>query len=112
MLILLALPAIVAVAAIHRYVNLFAPMNLLVRRARAQQPRWGTAAILAMIAVSLLAAMRAVADAVSNGAPGWLNLVVLIFAWDAIKVGLSALELVVRCLLSVLPHLRPTRLAS
>ena len=40
MLILLALPVIVAVAAFHRYLQIYAPSNLLVRRVRAQQPRW------------------------------------------------------------------------
>lgn len=30
--------------------------------------------------------MHAVAAAPARGAPGWLNLVVLILAWDAIKV--------------------------
>ena len=37
--------------------------------------------------------MHALAEAVADGAPSWLNLVVLLLAWDSIKLGvLSILE--------------------
>ncbi|CAI9419251.1 hypothetical protein [Nocardioides sp. T2.26MG-1] len=87
MLILLALPVLFAVSAIHRYLAVFAPTNLLVRGVRSHEPRWRTVAMLAAIAVGLLLAMHLVAIAVVNGAPGWLNLAVLVLAWDALKVG-------------------------
>jgi hypothetical protein len=87
MLILLALPVIVAVAAMHRFVAVFAPTNVLVRRARTQEPRWEASAVLAVFAVGLLVIMHLVAVALANGAPGWLNLVVVLLAWDAIKLG-------------------------
>jgi hypothetical protein len=38
MLILLALPTIVAVAAMHRYLRSYAPTNLLICHVRAQEP--------------------------------------------------------------------------
>ncbi|MDE0804316.1 MAG: hypothetical protein OSA99_13465 [Acidimicrobiales bacterium] len=96
MLILLALPAIAAVAALHRYLQFYAPTNLLVRRMRARQPRWRSAAVLASTAVCLLVVMHVVADAVAHGAPGWLNVIVLILVWDAIKVSCLAIGVALR----------------
>jgi|LUMU01.1.fsa_nt_gb hypothetical protein len=96
MLILLAIPVIVAVALVHRLVQAVAPSNLLVRRVRAAQPRWRTGAVLLGLATVLLLTMHVVADAVSAGAPGWLNLVVLVLAWDALKVGWLAVEVTLR----------------
>lgn len=112
MLLLFALPVIAAVAVVHRYLHLYAPTNLLVRRLRAEEPRWRTAAVVVVVGAGLLVAMHATASAVVHGAPGWLNLLVLVLAWDAIKLGLAALELVVRCLWSARPGLRSTTLAS
>ena len=93
MLILLALPVIFAVAAMHRYLQFYAPSNMLVRRVRAQEPRWRTCSAMAGVAGVLLLAMHAVGTAVSSGAAGWLNLVVLVLAWDAIKVGWLAIAI-------------------
>ncbi|MDT9591599.1 hypothetical protein RDV89_00875 [Nocardioides zeae] len=36
------------------------------------------------------------AEAVTRGAPGWLNLLVLVLAWDAIKIGLLAIAVLLR----------------
>ena len=63
MLVLLALPVIVAVAAMHRYLQLYAPTNLLTRRVRAHEPRWRTAAGLIVLAGLLLVAMHVLAEA-------------------------------------------------
>ena len=86
MLILLALPVLAVVAAMHRYLQRYAPSNLLARRVRASPPRVRSAIALLALAAGLLLAMQAVSEAVSAGAAGWLNLVVLILAWDAIKL--------------------------
>lgn len=96
MLIPLVLPVLFSVAAMHRYLAVFAPTNVLVRRLRASEPRWRTAALLASVAVALLAAMHGAASAVASGAPGWLNIVVLVLAWDAIKLGLLATGVFIR----------------
>lgn len=96
MLILLAMPVLIAVAAMHRYLAVFAPTNVLVRRLRASEPRWRTAALLAAVAVALLAAVHGAASAVASGAPGWLNIVVLVLAWDAIKLALLAMGVFIR----------------
>ena len=87
MLIVFAIPIIVAVALVHRLIQAVAPSNLLVRSVRSARPRWRLAAALLGIAVVLFVTMHVVAKAVSAGAPGWLNLVVLVLAWDALKVG-------------------------
>lgn len=92
MVLLLALPVFATVALIHRCLQMYAPTNRLVRRVRMAAPRFRTAVGLLAVAAALLLAMHLVAVAVVAGAPGWLNLVVLVLAWDAIKlVGLSIL---------------------
>lgn len=97
MLILLALPVIVAVAALHRYLQSYAPTNLLTHRVRAQEPRWSVVALLTLLVATLLAVMHLVRGAVANGGPGWLNLAVLVLAWDVIKLGILAGVLAGRC---------------
>jgi hypothetical protein len=101
MLILLALPVIVAVAAMHRYLQTFAPTNQLARRVRAQEPRWSTAAVLSVLVAALLVAMHGLGEAVGNGAPGWLNLIVLVLAWDAIKLAALVCAVLARCALLI-----------
>src|SRR4051812_18454342 len=90
MLILLAIPVVVAVALVHRLIQAVAPSNLLVRRVRSARPCGRGAAALLGLAAVLFLTMHVVANAVSAGAPGWLNLVVLVLAWDAIKIGMLA----------------------
>lgn len=90
MIMLLALPVIAAVALAHRYLALYAPTNVLLRRVRAAAPDLSTAAAMLAVALSLIVALEAVSDALAAGAPGWLNLVVLVLAWDAIKISWSA----------------------
>lgn len=96
MLILLALPAVVAVAATHRYLRIYAPSNVIVRQALSATPRWRIVAALLAFAAVLLIAVRAVAEEVAAWAPGWLNLVVLVLAWDAIKVVILAVHVGLR----------------
>ena len=96
MLILVAIPVVLAVAAANRYLQLYAPSNVLVRRVHSRRLQWRSAFALAGIAGVLLIAMHAVAAAVAGGASGWLNLVVLILAWDAIKLGVAALATFLR----------------
>ncbi len=96
MIMLLALPVIAAVALVHRYLLLYAPSNVLMRRARASRPTLSTVAVLLAVAAGLIVAVKVLSGAMAAGAPGWLNLVVLIFAWDAIKIGWLAIALLFR----------------
>lgn len=98
MFILLAIPLIVAVAFVHRVIQVVAPTNLLVRSVRSARPGGRVAAALFGLATVLVLATHVVADAVSAGAPGWLNLVVLVLAWDALKVGWLAVSVILRAI--------------
>lgn len=97
MIMLLALPVIASVALAHRCVVVYAPSNVLIRRVRAKAPALSAAASMLAVASSLIVALKVVSDAVAAGAPGWLNLVVLVLAWDAIKIGWLAVAVLVRC---------------
>jgi hypothetical protein len=90
MLILLALPIIAVVAATHRHLQCCAPSNVLARRVRAARPTFGMAGVLLALAVVLMTAMHTLAEQVAAGGPAWLNLVVLVLAWDGIKMALLA----------------------
>jgi hypothetical protein len=96
MLVLLAIPMMVAVAFVHRFIQVVAPSNLLVTSVRSARPRWRMAAALLGLAAVLLLTMHVVANAVSAGAPGWLNLFVLVLAWDALKVGWLGVAVILR----------------
>jgi hypothetical protein len=48
--------------------------------------------------------MHVVANAVSAGAPGWLNVLVLALAWDAIKVGWLAVSVLLRSAVGAAPQ--------
>lgn len=88
MLMLLFIPIFYVVACAHRYLQLFAPSNLLIARVRTSPPRWRTVMLLVALAYALVGAMHFLSTAIENGAPGWLNLLVMVLAWDAIKIGL------------------------
>lgn len=96
MIMLLALPAIAAVALAHRYLVLYAPSNILIRRVRATAPALRIVAALLAVASGLIVALKVASNAVAAGAPGWLNLVVLVLAWDAIKIGWLAIAVLLR----------------
>jgi hypothetical protein len=96
MLLLLAIPVLASVALAHRFLQTYAPSNVLVRRVRSARPRLGVAAGLIGTAMVLLAMVHVVASAAAAGAPGWLNVVVLVLAWDAIKFSLAAVGIVCR----------------
>ena len=96
MLLFLALPVIVAVTALHRYLQAYAPTNVLARQVLARPPRFRTAAALSLLTAIAVGAVHALGEAIANGASGWLNLVVLLLAWDAIKLLFLALLVVLR----------------
>ncbi|QBX57279.1 hypothetical protein EXE58_18835 [Nocardioides seonyuensis] len=96
MLLLVMLPVVFVVARVYDYLQLNAPANVSIPRVRAAAPRWRTAAGLTLLAATLLMAMHVVAEAVVHGAPGWMNLIVPILAWDSIRLGLLACITAVR----------------
>ena len=96
MIMLLALPDIAAVFLARGYLVLYAPSNVLIRRVREAAPALSTAAAMLAVASSLIVAMKVVSDAIAAGAPGWLNMVVLVLAWDAIKIGCLGFAVMLR----------------
>jgi hypothetical protein len=90
MLLLLMVPVLVLVTYAHHYLQRYSPSNALIARARVAPRRWRSALLLAALAATALVGMHLVAEAVAAGAPGWLNLVVLVLAWDAIKLAWAA----------------------
>ena len=81
------------------YFSGLAPSNVMIARAQMMSPpRWRNALMLAALATAALVLMRLLAVAILAGSRGWLNLIVLILAWDAIKFALASLLLGCRCL--------------
>lgn len=98
MIMLLALPVIIAVVLANRCLVLYAPTNRLVMRVRTTQPSAARESWLVLLAALLLAGGHLVATAVADGASGWLNLLVLLLFWDAIKIAALAISEVFRAL--------------
>lgn len=96
MVMLLALPVIASVAIAHRCLLLYAPSNVLIRRVRASRPTMSTVAATLAVAAGFIVPMKVLSDATAAGAPGWLNVVVLVLAWDAIKIGWLAIAVLFR----------------
>lgn len=100
MLMLLFIPIVYVVACAQRYLQLSAPSNLLVAWVRRSPPRWGIAVLLLGLAYGLIWASHHLSMVIQHGAPGWLNVVVLILAWDSVKVALLGILTAVQCLIS------------
>lgn len=98
MLLLLMVPVLVLVTHAHRYVQVYAPSNAVIARARTASVQWRSALLLAVLAATTLVVMHLVAEAVAAGAPDWLNLIVLILAWDSIKFGVMGLQVALRAM--------------
>jgi len=92
MLILLAIPVVVAVAFLHRWIQAFAPSNMLVRHVRRSRPKVRRAIGLAMLSLALIALAHALERMVEAGSAEWLNLLVFVLLWDAIKMGVLAVS--------------------
>jgi hypothetical protein len=73
----------VASIGIHNLLR-WAPTNLLLDRIRSRRGlKWGIPAML--LAAPLILAAAACAAGIHEGGPGWLNLLVILFIWDALK---------------------------
>jgi hypothetical protein len=105
MLLLLALPVIAFVAFAHRFLLMRAPSNVTIAHLRSACPAGRRAAALGALASMLTVVAHALTVAIEGGAPGWLNLVVLVLLWDAIKfavgAGMALAQTVLRGILAV-----------
>lgn len=72
-------------AAIHYYLQAIAPTNILLRHLRTRGGlKWAFPAAFVLVPTYLFAAAIATI-VVEDGGLGWLNVVVLLFIWDACK---------------------------
>lgn len=99
MVFLITIPVFLAVAALQRYLAIYAPTNVLIRRMRSSQPRPRAIFMLIALTTILLTAMKVALDLAAQGEPGWLNVVALILAWDAVRLALLAVVCGVRCII-------------
>ena len=66
----------------------YAPTNLLIAATRTRRGlRWGIPAML--LAIPYLLAAHWCVTTIEAGGPGWLNLLVLLCAWNSIKLTLN-----------------------
>jgi hypothetical protein len=89
--LLIAVPVIFLAALAHSILHVYAPSNILIRHVRASsRPTLRMAIRLGVLAFGCALAVHGVNGAIQAGAPAWLNLVVLVLAWDAIKFAVMA----------------------
>lgn len=83
---------------IRYFLRRYMPTNILLDLIRTRRClKWGIPAMLLAVPYLLLASICA--NLVADGGPGWLNLLVLLFVWNALKVivmGPVSLALLVR----------------
>ncbi|WP_148575331.1 hypothetical protein [Nocardioides caldifontis] len=88
---LLFLLAVSGAALAHRYLQVYAPSNVVVAHARRARPRLRVAAGLFALSTALAASAFALTEWVVNGGPGSMNLVIIIATWDAFKFTFTAI---------------------
>jgi hypothetical protein len=89
-------------ASIHWYLYAYAPSNILIRYLRSSTGgRWAFP-ISAALTAGYLAATVGLTSILESGGPGWLNLVTLVCAWNAMKfmlMGVVSLPMLFRAAL-------------
>lgn len=83
MLILILAFGVAALAL--RYLRMYAPSNAVIARVRRGRPRLRVVAGVLALSSTLAAGALLLARWVACGGPGWLNLIILIAIWDAMK---------------------------
>lgn len=83
------------VSRIHAFFQRTMPTNILIRATHTRGGlKWGVPAMLLAVVYLVLAA--ALAQWVTSGAPGWINLLVLVCLWNALKFVVNGPITVVR----------------
>lgn len=86
---------IVFVSRIYAFFQRTMPTNILIRATHTRRGlKWGVPAMLLSIVYVVIAA--ALAQWVAGGAPGWINLLVLVCLWNALKFVINGPVTVVR----------------
>ena len=72
------------VSRVYTFLQRTMPTNILIRATHTRRGlKWGVPAMLLAVVYILIAA--ALAQWVAGGAPGWINLLVLVCLWNALK---------------------------
>ncbi len=72
------------VSRIYAFFQLTMPTNMIIRATHTRRGlKWGVPAMLLAVVYIVIAA--ALAQWVASGAPGWINLLVLVCLWNALK---------------------------
>ena len=76
--------------AIRRYLRMYMPTSIAIDLLRSRSGlKWAVPAALAAVPAYLFAAAMA-SSAVDRGGPGWLNILVLLCLWNAMKLAAMA----------------------
>ncbi len=88
---------IVFVSRIYAFFQRTMPTNILIRATRTRRGlKWGVPAML--LAVGYIVIAAALAQWVAGGASGWINVLVLVCLWNALKFVVNGPVTVVRLL--------------
>ncbi|WP_145725764.1 MULTISPECIES: hypothetical protein [Nocardioides] len=90
LLLLIALPVIILATLSYGLLQAYAPSNVLIRRVQSARPTIRMAVALGALAFACALSVHTLHLAIDAGAPGLLNIVVLLLAWDAIKFAILA----------------------
>lgn len=81
---------VIASAQVRWFLRCYAPSNIALDAIRARRGhKWGIPAAMVLVPIYLYAASLTTA-VIERGAPGWLNIVVLVLIWDALKLAVMA----------------------
>ncbi len=96
------------------FLRRYMPTNILLDLIRTRRgPKWGIPAML--LAAPYLLAASICTNLIAGGGPGWLNLLVLLFIWNAMKfliMGPISLVLLIRALVQQTVARRHPRVAE
>lgn len=81
---------VIASARVRWFLRCYAPSNIALDAIRARRGhKWGIPAAIVLVPIYLYAASLTTA-LIERGAPGWLNIVVLVLIWGALKFAVMA----------------------
>ena len=81
---------VIASTQVRWFLRCYAPSNIALDAIRTRRGyKWGIPAALVLVPTYLYAASLTT-TLIEQGAPGWLNLVVLVLIWDALKFAVMA----------------------
>jgi hypothetical protein len=84
-------------AAIHRFLYIYAPTNILVRHLRTRRGLRAAIPTAAVVLVSAyLFAARMATTLMERGGPEWLKVLVVLFVWNAMKFAALGVWSVIR----------------